>query len=150
MLRPIQPEDRVLYLQMSRDFFSSDAVLHDIPEENRLRTFEALMSHSPYTACYMLTQADQTAGYALLALTWSQEAGGLVVWVEELYVRPAFRGQGLGKDFVCQLRALYPDAVRFRLEVEPENHRAAAFYQAAGYDFLKYQQMFCDYPLQNT
>ena len=36
------------------------------------------------------------AGYALLAKTFSQEAGGLVVWLDEMYVRPAYRSKGLG------------------------------------------------------
>ena len=49
-------------------------------------------------AC-LLEQDGETAGYGLLSLKYSHEAGGLELWVEELYVRPAFRGRGLGHEF---------------------------------------------------
>lgn len=150
MFRPITEADRAAYLQMSRDFYLSDAVTHDIPAAHRERTLQALLTGTPYAAGFLLEHNGSTAGYALLALTWSQEAGGLTVWVEELYVLPDFRGLGLGREFLLALPRLYPDAARLRLEVEPDNHRAAALYAGLGYEILEYQQMIRDYPLQNT
>ena len=54
----------------------------------------------------LLEQDGETAGYGLLSLKYSHEAGGLELWVEELYVRPAFRGRGLGHEFFAWLRGL--------------------------------------------
>lgn len=148
MLRPITAADEAAYLQMAHDFYHSDAVDHVIPDEHIRRTFQALTAGTPFAACYIFESEGRTAGYALLALTWSQEAGGETVWVEEIYVLPQFRSQGLGRKFLEALPSLYPNAVRFRLEVEDRNQRAKALYRRMGYEMLDYQQMVRDCPLQ--
>lgn len=150
MLRPITAADEAVYLQMAAEFYSSDAVDHTIPETYLRRTFQTIVSGSPYAAAYLIECGGQTAGYALLAFTWSQEGGGEVVWIEEVYVRPQFRGHGLGRAFFEALRPLYPQAARFRLEVEAGNTRAKALYRSMGFEDLAYQQMVRDFPLQHT
>ena len=64
--------------------------------------------------------------------------------MEELYVRPAFRGHGLGHEFFAWLRGLAAaeHIRRIRLETEPENERAAALYARMGFSPLGYCQMF--------
>lgn len=150
MFRPITAADQAAYLQMAHSFYQSDAVDHPIPDSYIEKTFQNLMTGSPFSACYLFEAGGQPAGYALLALTWSQEAGGLAVWVEELYVLPQFRGHGLGRSFLEALPSLYPQAARFRLEVEDSNKGAVALYQRLGYTWLKYQQMVLDCPLKTA
>ena len=65
----------------------------------------------------------------------------MVVWIEELYIRPAFQNRGLGRACLEQIRARYPRAARFRLEVEPENEAARRLYARLGYVSLPYAQM---------
>ena len=150
MFRPITAADEAVYLQMAHDFYQSEAVDHVIPDSYLERTFQALISGSPFSACYLFEIDGETAGYALLALTWSKEAGGLTVWVDELYVLPRFRSHGLGRSFLASLPTLYHDAVRLRLEVEDRNVRAKSLYRQLGYEMLNYQQMICDYPLKSA
>ena len=104
---------------------------------------ELFRSDSLQRAC-LLEQDGETAGYGLLSLKYSHEAGGLELWVEELYVRPAFRGHGLGHEFFAWLRGLSAaeHIRRIRLETEPENERAAALYARMGFSPLGYCQMF--------
>lgn len=144
MLRPILERDRECYLSMARDFYNSDAVDHTVPASHLERTFDALMAGTPYASCRILELDGTTAGYVLLAHTWSQEAGGDTVWVEELYVLPRFRGRGLGKQTLEELAQAYPHAARLRLEVQPDNRRAQALYEKLGYRVLDYRQMIQD------
>ena len=75
----IRKADREEYLAMEHDFYHSPAVLHPIPDENHKLTFDVLMEGSPYTVCFMFRSDDkkEVYGFALLALTYSNEAGGL-------------------------------------------------------------------------
>lgn len=138
-IRPIEQGDREEFLAMSRDFYASEAVLHPVPEEHHLRAFEELMKSGVYARCYMLSLNEETAGYALLSLTYSREAGGLTVWIEELYLKERFRGRGAAKMFFSWLEGEIP-AARYRLETEEENHRAKKLYRSLGYFPLEYEQ----------
>ena len=129
---------------MDHDFYHSDAVDHPVPDAFLEKTADAVLAGTPFASIFLLETNGQTAGYALLAHTWSQEAGGEAVWVEELYVLPQFRGQGLGSAFFRELRVRFPEAARFRLEIEPDNERAAKLYRSRGFEVLPYVQMIKD------
>lgn len=142
MIRSIEFADRQCYIAMCKEFYSSDAVLHPVPEDYFQRTFDALMEHTPYAAAYIIEQDGEIAGYALLAKSLSQEAGGIVIWIEELYIRPQFQGHGLGTAFFRFLEEQNDGTVkRYRLEYEPENVRGAALYGRLGFTTLPYGQM---------
>lgn len=143
MFRKLRPEDRNTFLEMTRDFYSSPAVLHPIPEENHEALFEELMRSGDYVECFIIEQDGQIVGYAQISKTYSHEAGGSVVWLEELYVVPQFRGKGLGGKFLDELTRSFP-AARFRLETEPENLAAAALYRRHGFKPLSYVQYVID------
>lgn len=143
MIRKAQPQDKEIYLELAREFYNSEAVLHPVPEEHLLRTYNEFVRSEVYTECFILEKDGETAGYALIAKTFSQEAGGLTVWIEELYIRPEFRSKGLGRSFFAFLLENRP-AARYRLEVEPENERAVALYGSLGFTALPYGQMVAD------
>ena len=145
MLRTITEEDRKQYLSMCEDFYASDAVDHPVSPDHFVRTFDAALSGSPFVTCLMAEREGETVGYVLLAHTWSQEAGGETVWVEELYILPQHRGKGLGTGILAQIRQRYPKTARVRLEVCPDNIRARALYEKLGFKELNYGQMVADY-----
>lgn len=140
MIRKITENDRAEYLSLCGEFYGSDAVLHNVPAQNFEKTFAELMRSDAYARAYVFEEDGAVVGYALLALTFSQEAGGMVVWVEELYVREAFRSKGYGRQFFAKLHEEYADAARIRLEVEEENYRAVNLYRKMGFSELAYNQ----------
>lgn len=142
MVRKVKEADRELYLTLVKEFYSSEAVLHPIPAEYMTATFEEMMRSGDYVRGYLLSAGEETAGYALISLTFSQEAGGRVAWIEEIYIRPAFRGRGLGKEFFTYMEEHVESKVkRMRLELEPDNRQAKKLYEALGYEDLGYAQM---------
>ena len=128
------------YVAMSKDFYSGDAVLTEVDEKNFYRTLELIESRSPYLRGVILLLDGQIAGYGLLSFTYSCEAGGLVVWAEELYVRPEFRGKGLGAAYMKWLTENYSEK-RIRLEVSPTNRNVMKLYERYGFRPLNYLQM---------
>ena len=142
MFRKMTPSDVPEVLLMMREFYHSPAVLHPVPDANFEATVREVLSGRPYADLYLLEWEGKTAGYALTAKSWSNEAGGPVVWLEEAYVTEAFRGKGLGSLLLRQLEEEYTGvAARLRLEVEDDNEGAIRLYTKMGYIPLEYRQM---------
>lgn len=140
MIRKINRNDRSIYLELTKSFYETDAVLEPIPEQYRIDTFEELMRSDEYAQCFILESDNNAAGYALLSKTFSQEAGGKVIWLEEFYVMDKYRGRGLGQEFLSYMDKNIP-AARFRLEVEEDNFKAISLYKRAGFSYLPYIQL---------
>ena len=144
MVRKITLSDRENYLKMAENFYSSQAVLHSVPQKHLLATFDELMRSDNYVKGYIFENNRIITGYALLAKSFSQEAGGFVLWIDELYVKPEFRSRGIGHDFFKFLNNNVKNINRIRLEVEKYNKNAVSLYKKMGFTFLKYDQMIKD------
>lgn len=143
MIRIIEEKDRETFLELSKEFYSSNAVLHPIDESFHEKTFAELMRSHDYLECYIIEENGETAGYCLLNKTFGHECGGPVIWIEELYVRSEYQGRGIGSEMLDLVEQAHP-AARYRLETEPENERAAKLYGRKGYEPLGYCQMVKD------
>lgn len=53
--------------------------------------------------------------------------------LHQLYVAPRHQRQGIGRDMFAELETCFPDADTMRLEVDPRNAPAVAFYLAHGF-----------------
>jgi ribosomal protein S18 acetylase RimI-like enzyme len=136
-IRKITKEDERLYTEMAKDFYSSPAVLENIPQDNISSSFCAFLEGTPYGDAFIIEEEGEAVGYGVLAYTWSQEAGGRVVWIEEIYIKEEFRSRGIGSGFIRYVLSEIP-AKRYRLETEPENEKAAALYRRLGFEFFEY------------
>ncbi len=136
-IRKITKEDKQIYTEMAKDFYSSPAVLENIPEENITSSFDLFLAGTPYGDAFIFEEDGNILGYGVLAYTHSQEAGGKVVWIEEIYVKKEYRGGGHGSKFLEYVKNNVP-AKRYRLETEPENTRAAALYRRHGFEHFEY------------
>ena len=145
MIRKIKKADKSFYLDMAKKFYCSDAVDHNIPETHINNTFNELMRSDKYLVGYFMEYENNIAGYALLAKMFSQEAGGIVLWIDELYVKPEYRCHGLGHEFFSYFNYNITDKVkRIRLEVENSNQKAISLYKRLGLKELPYSQMIKD------
>lgn len=144
IFRKMVAGDAAAYTEMATDFYSSPAVLHSIPQSYIENTAKAVLDGTPFADIYIFEENGIAVGYGLLALTHSQEAGGLVCWLEELYVKPSLRGKGVGGAFLDFIKREVP-AARYRLEVEPDNARVKALYERNGFSPLGYES----YVLEN-
>ena len=67
-------------------------------------------------------------GYAVMSENMSK-----TVLLHMLYVRPQLQRNGIGRDLFAELETCFPDAEVMRLDVEPENAEAIAFYENHGF-----------------
>ena len=143
-IRDVREEDRVELFGMQKDFYSGEACEHSIPEENFEATLRECIRSREYGRLLIIEDEQGIAGYFLLAITWSNEAGGQVVWLEEAYFKEKARGKGYGRQVFGWVEKEYPRARRFRLEATAQNKKAIALYQRLGYRELPYVQMVKD------
>ena len=142
MIREIKSDDKIDFIKMCMDFYNTDGVDHSIPVSNMEKTFNLLMEGLDFAKAYVCEKNSKTAGYILLALTYSNEAGGMVVWIDEIYVKPEFRSQGIGSELIDFVIDKYKDnAARFRLEITESNMGAKKLYLSKGFTDLSYRQM---------
>lgn len=142
VFRSLCPADEPEFYAMAEEFYHSSAVLHPIPPERHRMAFQEMMRSDQYLAGYLFADGENAAGFAVTNYMMQHEAGGLLVWVEDLFIRPAYRNQGLGSRFLVWLeQELRGRAAVIRLETEPENVRAQKLYQRLGYSSLGYLQM---------
>lgn len=143
-IRSIENKDKDKYLEMVTKFYNSDAVLHSVPYKNFENTFNEVIKSNTYAECFMIMYNLEIVGYTLISKTYSQEVGGKVLLIEEIYIESKFRNKGIGKKIFEFLENRYEGYKRFRLEVEKSNTNVITLYRKIGFDILEYVQMIKD------
>jgi GNAT superfamily N-acetyltransferase len=110
---------------------------HDIdtPEPEVAYAVDGMLRHPGRGRILVATVGGPPIGVAWLSSTWTLEHGGRSMWLEELYVEPARRGQGIGRQLLREaLRvATGIGATAVDLEVETSHERAARLYAREGF-----------------
>ena len=140
MIRLMKREDKEEILAMMRVFYASPAVLSNGSEKIFLSDFENCVGDCPFLEGYVFYDGENITGYAMIARSFSTEFGKPCIWIEDIYVKPDFRGTGLGGQFLNYIVQKYPDCV-FRLEAEEENESAVRVYRKNGFEVLPYLEM---------
>lgn len=144
-IRKLRKNDFEEVLSMMQVFYASDALLIHPGEAVLRKTLTDALADTPYLEAFGFEEAGILTGYGMVAMSYSTEAGGLCAWIEDIYIRPQYRGKGYGTSFLAFAKARYADkAARIRLEAEPENERAMAVYRKAGFETLGYTQLVCE------
>ena len=132
-IRQAQENDTSTILQLIRELAEYERLLHEVvATEDGLR--QTLFGPRRYAEVLLAELENQAAGYALFFHNFSTFVGGPGIYLEDLYVRPMFRGQGIGKAFFQQLARLAVERNCGRLEwaVLNWNEQAIRFYRGLG------------------
>ena len=139
-IRTMTDTDTDTVLEMMRVFYTSPAVWSNGSEEIFRNDVANCVGDCPYLEGYVFTEDHKILGYAMIAKSFSTEFGKPCIWIEDLYMKPDYRGLGIGTKFFAYIEQQYPDSV-IRLEVEEENQNAISVYKKCGYQLLPYLEM---------
>ena len=81
---------------------------------------------------YLLKEDDVNIGYAILVYVWSNEYGGNILTIDELYVVENHRGKGAATEFLSFVEHI-ENIVALQLETTPSNQRALEYYKRVGF-----------------
>jgi GNAT superfamily N-acetyltransferase len=132
-IRPARPEDIETLVTLIRELAIYETLEHEVratPEQLNLHLF----GERPFAEAWIAEAEGEVAGFALFFHTFSTWRGLPGIYLEDLYVRPAHRGLGLGKALLARLAALALERGCGRLEwaVLDWNAPAIGFYKAMG------------------
>ena len=143
MIRKFVPEDREDYIRFSTEFYNSSAVDKPVPREHFEQGFDEMMRSDVYVQGYMLVCDGNNVGYCVTMKTYSVEAGGITIWIDELFVLEEYRSKGLGRELFKYIEENGDKKLRrIRLEVELENGRAISLYKKMGFESAPYDGMW--------
>lgn len=144
-IQDLTADTREAFIGLCKGFYTSNAVLHPIPDACIEATADEVLSGGPFARGLIFSSGEDIAGYALLSFTYSNEVGGMVVLVEEIFIKEIYRGKGYAREFFCWLFENYDGkAKRYRLEVSRENEAVCKLYSSVGFSELGYLQMIAD------
>lgn len=141
MWKTAHAEDHPLIIEMSMELYQEDPGSEPVPIDHIQRTLGELTANPTRGRVLVLKVDGKAEGYALLITFWSNELGGEIFTVDELYVRQKSRGQGHASALLKGLiEGQLPGVKRpmaVDLEVTPKNARAMALYSRLGFSPLK-------------
>jgi diamine N-acetyltransferase len=98
----------------------------------------ALFAPQPRVYCDIAEWNGEAAGFALWFLNFSTFRGRCGLYLEDLFVRPEYRGRGIGKALMSRLarRCIDDRLARFEWAVLDWNAPSIAFYRSLGAELM--------------
>lgn len=134
--RQVSQEDEPALLRMMRNLAEQEPGAYFFDEPlvgNALRHF---LANPGLGQAWIFYAGETPAGYIVLTLGYSFEFHGRDAFIDELYVEPRFRRQGIGRRAVqfIEERAREIGVQAIHLEVEDGNDPAVKLYRRTGYE----------------
>lgn len=132
-IRAAVPSDVPAILSLIRELAEYEKLL-DMLVATEASLHQALFGSRPSVEALVADVGSQTVGFALFFHNFSTFLGKPGMYLEDLYVRPAFRGQGLGKALLARLAQMANERDCGRLEwsVLNWNEPSIRFYESLG------------------
>ena len=132
--RMLEPRDLSDLVGLVQAYYQEDHRGTEMPPDQVLTTVKELGTNSEKGSVFVFERDGLLVGYALLIRYWSNELGGTVLVVDELYIVPSQRRQGIASDFLGLLgKVAPPGTVAIQLEVNRTDRRALALYRKLGF-----------------
>jgi len=136
MWRIAEPADDDSVVAMCLQLYHEDPGPLPVTAEH-MRTTLAELRRSPFRGrVVVLEVGGELAGYALLIAFWSNELGGEICEVDEIFVLPEHRGRGFATSLFSAIddgELLFTRVPAIELIVTPANSRARDLYERVGF-----------------
>ena len=133
VLRAAVEADSALIYAMVRELADYEKLSGDV-DATPEAIAAALFAREPRLFCDIAEWNGEPAGFSVWFLNFSTFRGRHGIYVEDLFVRPAFRKRGIGKALMARLarRCVEDDLARFEWAVLDWNAPSIEFYRSIG------------------
>ncbi|MFL9843152.1 GNAT family N-acetyltransferase [Flavobacterium rhizosphaerae] len=139
--KPFEAADADIVVKMMGEFYDIDNYPMD-PQTSRALFFE-FIDGGHLGNGWVIMYNGEPVGYVILTFVFSFEYKGRIAFLDELFILPKMRGNGLGKqalEFINQQARLLNIKIIY-LEVEGHNDAALGLYKANNYTLNKRKLM---------
>ena len=135
-----KPEDLDRLEAMVAAYHQMEGIESD--EAHRRAAIQPLLDGSPHGAIWLIGPRISPVGYVVVSFGWSIELGGMDGFIDEVWLREAVRGRGMGGEALSELlKALDQAGLKaLHLEVAPEN-TANRLYRRLGFQERRFGLM---------
>jgi GNAT superfamily N-acetyltransferase len=132
-IRRARPEDSALIFLLLRELAEYEKLTHELVA-TEADIAEGLFASNPVLFCEIAEWNGAPVGFALWLFNFPTFAGRRGIYLEDLFVRPAFRGKGIGKALLAHLARLCVDNgwSRIQWSVLDWNTPSIDFYKSLG------------------
>ncbi len=133
VIRRARPDEAGLVLSLVRELAEYEKLLHEV-DATEADIAEALFADHPRLFCEIAEWNGEVAGFAVWFLNFSTFSGRSGLYLEDLFVRPAQRGKGIGKALLVHLagECVKNGWSRLQWSVLDWNTPSIEFYQSLG------------------
>jgi ribosomal protein S18 acetylase RimI-like enzyme len=126
--------DQEAVLELMRGYCQE--VQTPLSDEHLLEALVPLISNEQLGDLLVAEQGEELAGYLVITWGWGIESGGAEALIDEMYVSPAYRNQGVGTLLMteAQSRASSKDVKVIFLETEQNNPESRELYDRLGFE----------------
>lgn len=137
-ITPVTPAEVSVLLELVWELARFEKLEHEM-EATVESMHQALFSPQPVAGALLARSKGEVAGYAIYFSTFCSFAGRAGLWLEDVYVRPQFRKQGLGRQLIEAVARIGVErnAGRFEWIALDWNERALNFYKGLGAQVAK-------------
>jgi len=133
LIRRARPDEAGLVLSLVRELAEYEKLLHEV-EATEAMIAEALFGANPRVFCDLAEWNGEVAGFAVWFVNFSTFSGRAGIYLEDLFVRPALRGKGIGKALLAHLarECVANEWSRLQWSVLDWNTPSIEFYKSLG------------------
>jgi GNAT superfamily N-acetyltransferase len=132
-IRRARSDEAGIVLSLVRELAEYEKLSHEV-EATETMIAEALFGDNPRLFCDIAEWSGEVAGFAVWFINFSTFSGRSGIYLEDLFVRPALRGNGIGKALLSHLakECVANNWSRLQWSVLDWNAPSIAFYKSLG------------------
>src|SRR5277367_3412833 len=137
VIRRARPDEAGVVLSLVKELADYEKLLHEV-EATEAMIADALFGENPRLFCELAEWNGEVAGFAVWFINFSTFSGRSGIYLEDLFVRPALRGKGIGKALLSHLAqtCVANGWSRLQWSVLDRNTPSIEFYKSLGAQML--------------
>jgi GNAT superfamily N-acetyltransferase len=131
-MRQARLKDIPVLIELMSSFYAESG--YDLNHQHAEKAFATLVANEKLGYVWLIDEDGKQAGYLVVTFRFGMEYGGMIAYLDDLYIIPEHRNRGLSTTMLGQVRDLCKELgiLAITVEVAPNNGPAQTVYRRMG------------------